>query len=83
MNESAVDAFTRGGPPGERSAPRLTPRERDILSVYATGVTVDTIAREKHIANQTVRNHLTAIYRKLGVSGSVEAFVAMGWLRVP
>lgn len=35
------------------------------------------------ITFQTLKNHLTNIYRKLGVENEREAYVAVGWLVVP
>ena len=46
----------------------LTVREREILVRVAQGATDDEIVEEFRISRNTVRNHLTALYRKLGVN---------------
>jgi DNA-binding NarL/FixJ family response regulator len=50
----------------------LSPREREILEAVASGQRVRTIARVFTISPFTVRNHLKAIFRKLGVHSQVE-----------
>ena len=44
----------------------LTERERDILRLAKRGLPNPQIAQALHISAGTVRNHLSAIYRKLG-----------------
>ncbi|MEL6283934.1 MAG: LuxR C-terminal-related transcriptional regulator [Pseudomonadota bacterium] len=51
---------------------RLSPRELEIARAYAHGDTYNAIAERLHIAPSTVRTHLGAIYRKLGVSSKVQ-----------
>jgi len=50
---------------------RLTPRERDILAGVASGATNKAIARRYGIKEQAVKNYLTAIYEKVGVTNRV------------
>ncbi|MEH6724860.1 MAG: LuxR C-terminal-related transcriptional regulator [Hyphomicrobiales bacterium] len=50
----------------------LTPREHEIATAYARGDTYHQIAGQLFIAPSTVRTHLAAIYRKLGVSSKIE-----------
>jgi DNA-binding NarL/FixJ family response regulator len=45
---------------------RLTPREREVLKLVATGETTRSIARMLHIAETTVNNHLDNIRNKTG-----------------
>jgi len=45
---------------------------------YAAGETYRDIAGALYIAPATVRNHLAAIYRKLGVSGKPGLIAALG-----
>lgn len=54
----------------------LTERERQIVTVTANhaGATARTIAEQLHISEHTLRNHLTAIYDKLGVANRLELF---------
>jgi len=50
----------------------LTKREREIFALIAVGRDNDGIARELSIAEQTVRNHVSLIYSKLGVKDRFE-----------
>jgi PAS domain S-box-containing protein len=52
--------------PGRRTGP-LTARERDVLRFVSLGLPNRDIAGRLHVAPGTVKNHLSAIYRKLGV----------------
>ena len=56
----------------ESSCP-LTDREREILSLTAEGYTNQKIARELWVTEQTVKFHLSNLYRKLGVGNRTEA----------
>jgi DNA-binding NarL/FixJ family response regulator len=51
----------------------LTERESSILKALARGLSNDAIGKELWVAEQTVKFHLTNIYRKLGVSNRTEA----------
>jgi two-component system response regulator DesR len=51
----------------------LTDRERDILRLAMRGLPNPQIAQALHLSPGTVRNHLSAIYRKLGVHSRYEA----------
>jgi DNA-binding NarL/FixJ family response regulator len=69
--------FTAVGlPDGGESPARaagLTERETAILSALARGLSNEAIAKELWVAEQTVKFHLTKIYRKLGVANRTEA----------
>ena len=76
----AIDGnvFTTAGvteDPGERAARDvgLTERELVIVRAVARGLSNEAIAKELWVAEQTVKFHLTNIYRKLGVSNRTEA----------
>lgn len=56
----------------------LTHRERDIMNLLVTGRCVREIAEALSIGDKTVRNHLSNIYRKLGVRRQSEALLQ--WL---
>jgi DNA-binding NarL/FixJ family response regulator len=51
----------------------LTNREREILSLVADGRSNGEIARELFLSEQTIKYHLTNVYRKLGVDGRTGA----------
>ena len=57
--------------------PDLTKRELEVLGLIARGHTSATIADALHIAEATVRTHVTNIFNKLGVHSRAEA-VAQG-----
>jgi PAS domain S-box-containing protein len=50
----------------------LTAREWEVLTELAQGSRVAGIARHLSLSEGTVRNHLSAVYRKLGVSSQAE-----------
>jgi DNA-binding NarL/FixJ family response regulator len=51
----------------------LTPRELEILRLVAGGASNARIARQLWVTEQTVKFHLSNVYRKLGVSNRTEA----------
>jgi pimeloyl-ACP methyl ester carboxylesterase/DNA-binding CsgD family transcriptional regulator len=53
----------------------LTARELEILGLVASGANNQSIAARLFISEKTVRNHLTAIYDKIGVSSRSQAIV--------
>ncbi|MFK7985148.1 MAG: response regulator [Sandaracinaceae bacterium] len=57
-------------PPG---ALALSPREREVLALLCRSATNREIARALFIAEGTVKNHLTHIFEKLGVSDRTQA----------
>jgi DNA-binding NarL/FixJ family response regulator len=72
------NVFTTAGlteDPAERAArdAGLTERELSIVRAVARGLSNDAIAKELWVAEQTVKFHLTNIYRKLGVANRTEA----------
>ena len=58
-------------PPAER--PRLTPKEHQVLEQLARGLSNAEIGRALWLSQQTVKFHLTNVYRKLGVTNRTEA----------
>ncbi|WP_329376342.1 response regulator transcription factor [Streptomyces sp. NBC_01351] len=54
----------------------LTPREREIWQLLATGLDNAEIARELDISVSTVKNHITGIFGKLGVRDRAQAVIA-------
>jgi len=53
----------------------LTAREREVLSLLVEGKTNKEIGSVLDVTQRTVEQHLTHIYRKLGVSSRSEALV--------
>lgn len=63
----------------------LSPRELQVLELIAAGHTNKEIAVQLDISNQTVKNHVSSILRKLAVNDRTQAVVyAMrrGWIKV-
>ena len=55
-------------------ASSLSPRERQIVELLASGARVVTIAQRLQLSPHTVRNHLKSIFRKLNLRGQHELF---------
>ncbi|GIJ27447.1 DNA-binding response regulator [Micromonospora qiuiae] len=72
-----VAGLGRAQPTAAASLPppfdRLTPRERDILGHLAAGEDNAQIARRFGLSTKTIRNQVSAILGKLGVSDRVQA----------
>jgi DNA-binding CsgD family transcriptional regulator len=54
----------------------LTARECQVLRLAATGVSVEEMARQLFVSQNTVKTHLTHIYAKLGCRGRSDAIRA-------
>ena len=68
LQQAYLDAERRRHP-----APRLTPRQKDLLRLLAAGHTNSQIARRLGISEGTVRSHLEGIYERLNVSSRTAA----------
>ena len=55
-----------------RHVSTLTPREQQIVTALRRGDTTRQIADAHGLCRQTVKNYLTTIYEKLGVTGRLE-----------
>ncbi len=55
------------------NTPMLTSRQRDILQLLEEGMDNQSIALELNLSIKTIENHLTRIYRQLGVQSRLEA----------
>lgn len=60
---------------GKQPFPDLTTRERDVLSLLASGMRNSAIARELRLAPKTISNHISNIYAKLGLADRGEAIL--------
>ena len=56
--------------------PDLTRREQEILACVASGMRNGEIAIRLHVAESTVKTHLTSAYLKLGVKNRTQAAIA-------
>jgi len=59
-----------------RPAAELTERELELLEALSDGLTNKAIGQRLGLSEQTVKSHLSSVYRKLGVSSRTEALAA-------
>jgi len=73
------EAPTRRRSPAERRSagpqPLLTRRECDVVRLVCAGLTSKAIARRLGIAEKTVKNHLSSIYQRVGLTGRAQLAV--------
>ena len=70
-----VLAYLSGPRRDEPAFPILTPREREVLDLIASGLGNARIAAQLGVASSTVGNHVTNIFAKLHVASRAEAIV--------
>jgi len=68
-NERAIFVAT------EDTAPQLSPREKSVLRCLIEGDSNKCIARKIDIAEATVKVHVKAIFRKIGVQNRTQAAI--------
>lgn len=66
------------GAPGGGPAPTLTQRQRDVLRCLREGKSNKQIAYELGLSEGTVKIHVTAVMRSLGVRNRTQAVIASG-----
>ena len=86
----AMTAASDGATPAKRPSPAelgLTARQVDVLALMMEGKNNKLICRALELAEPTVKNHVSAILKALGVTNRTEAVLAvaaLGWeLRPP
>ena len=60
-------------PTAEQPAPMLSEREREVLDLIAAGSTNREIAEQLFLSPHTVKEHTSAVYRKLQARNRAEA----------
>ncbi|GAB4472136.1 MAG: response regulator transcription factor [Anaerolineales bacterium] len=63
----------------------LSPREMEVLSYLSQGKSNKEIAHHLGISHQTVKNHITSLFRKIGVEDRTQAVlyaIQRGWIRM-
>jgi DNA-binding CsgD family transcriptional regulator len=84
LQRRGVKRIPRGERPETRSNPAgLTPRQVEVLSLVADGLTNAEIAEELFITEKTAGHHVSAVLTKLGVSNRMQAAATAasnGWL---
>jgi DNA-binding NarL/FixJ family response regulator len=73
-SESGVPPRPSGKMPEKKSS-RLSAREIEIMTAIAGGYANKQIASRLGISERTVKNHVTSIFKKLGVNARVEALI--------
>jgi DNA-binding NarL/FixJ family response regulator len=68
-------AYLTAPRPADTAFPELTPREREVLGLIATGLANGAIASRLSLAPNTVGNHISNIFAKLRVASRAEAIV--------
>ncbi len=84
LGAQTENAMRPYGDPGEPFYP-LSSREMEVLAFVTRGMSNKEIASLLGISHQTVKNHVTAILRKLGVEDRTQAAIfalRQGWVRL-
>jgi DNA-binding NarL/FixJ family response regulator len=61
----------------------LTPRQTDVLGLLLKGLPNKLIARELNLSVETVKDHVAAVLRALGVSSRTQAVLAVSQMSTP
>jgi len=69
---AALSAYVTGGDPGE-SLTSLTAREREVLSGLGQGWSNARLAEELFVSEKTIKTHVSAVLRKLGLNDRTQA----------
>jgi DNA-binding NarL/FixJ family response regulator len=76
VRERAEDSGFQTGPPPLASL-GLTPRQTDVLALLLKGMPNKLIARELKLSVETVKDHVAAVLRTLGVNSRTQAVLAV------
>ncbi len=60
----------------------LTPRETQIFQLLVQNIETNDIARKLHISEKTVRNHISNVIQKLGVTNRTSAILELIKLKI-
>ena len=79
---TAAQPLSPAGPPGREVfiALGLTPRQIDVLNLLLKGLPNKLIARELNLSVETIKDHVAAVLRALGVASRTQAVLAVGQL---
>jgi DNA-binding NarL/FixJ family response regulator len=75
MIDRFVTALPRADPAVEAALATLTEREREVLAQIARGLSNDEIADRLHLADSTVKTHVSSVLAKLHLRDRVQAVV--------
>jgi DNA-binding CsgD family transcriptional regulator/PAS domain-containing protein len=77
LSQSILENLRRRSEPSRRihgsELNALTAREREVLALICEGLDDKTMARALNVSNNTIRNHVARLYRKIGVNRRVAA----------
>ncbi|HSJ59099.1 MAG TPA: response regulator [Anaerolineae bacterium] len=73
ISSSLIDKLLTYPQPSAPSPPPLTQRQREILRLLQQGYDNQRLSSELGLSIKTIENHLTRIYRQLGVQSRLEA----------
>lgn len=81
-----LSLFRRCPQPPDETAPAgdLTPREREVVTLLARGLTYEEIGSGLGVSINTIRTHVRSTYEKLHATNKAQAIMAArreGWLR--
>jgi DNA-binding CsgD family transcriptional regulator len=71
----AIELIKASRPVQPTAVSRLTPRELEVLGLIARGRSNKEIARHLHLAEKTVKAHVSSVLGKLGVADRTQAAV--------
>lgn len=75
MIDRFVTALPRVDPAVESALATLTGREREVLTLIARGLSNDEIADRLHLADSTIKTHVSSVLAKLHLRDRVQAVV--------
>jgi two-component system nitrate/nitrite response regulator NarL len=73
LTEHLARAMRRQAEPAPAGQSRLTPREREVLDLIASGLNNKLIAKELDLSEGTVKVHVKHLLKKLGLRSRLEA----------
>ncbi len=76
VSDRFLQSMTGRAPPSLTPFPQLTDRERELLELLAQGRPNADIARALYLSPKTVRNRVSTILTKLGVTDRAQAIIA-------
>ena len=77
---SGAEGFSLAGTRASMAALGITPRQTDVLLLLLKGLPNKLIARELNVSVDTVKDHVAAVLRALGVGSRTQAVLAVGRL---